>query len=176
MKYRFVVSDNKINLITEHNSNTTTATPDSVDIYTGTIDWAVKNLPLLGVDISEIFIQNLAVKTLGNPFQIIDISNHPTDSTITRKYYVTSIPINSDEKFFYIRGVLKHYDGNGDYKEEMDKQINFLADDNTLIDVNGQNMGEYSYYEELIKNGESLPILIEAGVVKRDSEGRFDTY
>jgi hypothetical protein len=158
MTYRFIIIDNKVNSIIEHQGGSVLASVQTV--YTGTIDWAIKSLPLLGIDISRIFSDGLAVKPAESPLKVVPISDG-------REFHVSSLPINSESKFFVIRGFVR--DGS------TDKQVDLLADDETVLTLeDGTKIGEFSYYKQLISEGYPLLDLVTQGILQRDADGTID--
>lgn len=173
MKHRFVVENNKIILISEHSANTALATNN--EVYTGTVEWGLKNLPLLGIDIKKIYDEGLAIEEPENDLKVIALTDHPMIAGIKRKFHVRALPIHSAKKFFVVIGVVRHYEivngvetlssGNPDVKVDM------IGDNTTEV---APGVGEYDYYQSQIEAGTPLLDLVSGGVQQRDSEGRFN--
>jgi hypothetical protein len=173
MKYRFITENNKVTSIVEHTPASVTAT--ALEVYTGSVEWVIKNLPLLGIDISLIYSDGLAEKTAENALKVVDISDHPTLAGVQRKFHVLNLPINSDERFFVVRGVVRHYDDGVVSTNNPDVKVDLPGDNNTrILLADGSDIGEYDYYQQEIEAGVPLLDLVTGGIAQRDSEGRFE--
>lgn len=151
MNFRYIIENNGVISIVEHNNSSITSTNNQV--LTGTIDWAIKYMPLLGIDIERIYIEGYAVKEAKAPLHTVALPDGRT-----AKIY--ALPIQGAEKFLRL-------------PVYVDNQLYLLTADESTIMPNGD--GEFTYLLKAVKEqGINIFDLMNQFILMRWQEGRFN--
>jgi hypothetical protein len=122
--------------------------------------------------------------------QLYNISNHPQDSSITRKAGRASIQTDehrpSDQKYVDLNVLIKHYKNGIEYDLIPDYVFTLKANNETKVDpATGQYvdssfqgaMGEADFFINVVAaNTISIDDLSESMIVRADSDNRFNNY
>lgn len=172
MEFRTVYNSQKVIECVEHTEQNVTGSTSKFII--DTIENTIIRLAAWGVNVSFFWKNNLAPRfeaTSVSP--LIDISNHPLNSEITRKVIVHSLTINQAEESFRMNCIVKHFDAEGNHITDQnydDELSTILIDNSKLVD----GVGEFDWFVGAINQGANLFQLQPAHIAIMDGNNRFD--
>jgi hypothetical protein len=122
--------------------------------------------------------------------KLYNISNHPLDSTITRKAGRAAIQTDehrpSDQKYVNLNVLVKHFKNGIEYHLIPDYIFTLKANNETLVDPATGNyvdssfqgaIGEADFFIEVIADNEiSIDAMSEQSIQRADSYNRFNNY
>lgn len=110
-----------------------------------------------------------------NTFREWSISNHPIQTDIQRKLFLTELMINSHE--VKVTVIMKHYFSNGYKADIADKVFTRTGDDRITYQFQGQELTEREYWDYLTKEYNLTPYqLLDMRVPEMDGLGVFNNY
>lgn len=169
MNYRTVHDGTKVTAIVDDFNGSVTASSQKFII--GTIEECVRILSNDGIDIS-LFWKDGHINRIVPIVSEVDISDKP-NSSIKRKVFVYSMPINQVDKYLRFNLIVRHFDVNGNHVPQTQDDIFFTTLVNNDIEIDG--VGEWDYFSQLVQAGVGLFDIQRDQIGVLDGNGRFDT-
>lgn len=122
--------------------------------------------------VSEHFFQEADIQNL-QTFRVWDLSNHPTQTDVSRKLYLVELTVNSKE--IRVTVVLKHIRSNGFPANIADIVFSRVGDDNVTYEFEGMILSEREYWDVLTNMGYTPYQLLDVRIPEMDGQGVFNT-
>lgn len=120
------------------------------------------------------YFEEANIETLQS-FREWNISNHPTQKTVTRKLYLVELKINTKE--IRVTVVMKHFRSNGYKADIQDKVFIRTGNDGVTYQHEGRTVTEREYWDILTQQYQLTPYqLLDMRIPEMDSYGIFNNY
>ncbi len=169
-QYRILYKNRKVESYIEDDGTSITYPANDSKAIQGTIEDAIDALVGKGVNFSSFWKDSLMSRFIPQNGEV-PISNHPLESSILRRVFIHSMPINQQEKFFWLNCIVRHFNTSNDHIiSPYDDEMFSIKTDNSVL-ING--IGEYDYFKSLIDSGANMFQLQLAQIPIMDGLGRF---